>query len=154
MRREKNQTQPLHWIYNATKLEEALKGPTNPEFRPESLCPFYTQDTGKLSCYGDHSFIVLESLAEKNGVDVGDYGERLYKYYGAGTEAEKARQSKAYPVAGPWTNYDISDMHTCSVAIPVVAKYAGKPEMLENVRKIIEVTSLNEEAITIGLVCA
>ncbi|XP_077987194.1 crystallin J1A-like isoform X2 [Glandiceps talaboti] len=150
-------------------MENELKKEDNPEFHALSACPFYSIETGRTSLYGDQTFIALESLVEQNDIDIADYSERLFNYYGPGSECEKAKNEEGYPKHGPWTPGPIktflskyktdpvtgdekgTDMHTTTAIIPVVAKYAGQPEMLAKARKIIKVTSTNTEAIAFGL---
>uniref|UniRef100_W5KC04 Uncharacterized protein n=1 Tax=Astyanax mexicanus TaxID=7994 RepID=W5KC04_ASTMX len=56
--------QPMHWVYNLQQLEEYLADDPEPEFRSESVNPFYRRETGRQSCYGDQSYVLLESLSE------------------------------------------------------------------------------------------
>ena len=65
---------PLEWIYKDATMKvyvdqsgrtaqdefQEIVGDKNPEFWPESKCPFYSLPTGSLSCYGD------ELVSEKN----------------------------------------------------------------------------------------
>ena len=44
---------PLHWIYDAQKLDKLTAGTTSPEFWPESESPFYNLPTGANSAYFD-----------------------------------------------------------------------------------------------------
>ena len=57
---------PLHWIYDADKIQGLLgdaKRQDAPEFFPTPSCPFYAYETGKLSPYGDEVLPLLRHLA-------------------------------------------------------------------------------------------
>lgn len=58
---------PIHWVYNKDKLRTILKQHAVVEFLQQSYCPFYKLPSGKNSCYGDQTFCLLQSVAEKSG---------------------------------------------------------------------------------------
>jgi len=99
---------PLEWIYKGDTMKEIV-GDKNPEFWPESKCPFFTVPTGSLSCYGDELATTLSSLAATDGnLDVVDVEDKIIKTFGAeDSPYQKAlakRADKVYPVPGPWIN--------------------------------------------------
>ncbi|XP_077987053.1 crystallin J1A-like, partial [Glandiceps talaboti] len=171
--------QPLHWVYNLSDLDKAVEGYDNPEFRKPSANPYYTIATGRVSAYGDQAVVLLESLVACNGLNIDDYCERLIKNFGPGSEydnsendtfIQKSGVQSAYPIQGPWRPFIIKhflanleqkksptgsetqvDMHAVAVVPPLVAKYAGQPDLLDKVKSVIEVTMLHEENIAIGL---
>ncbi|KAG5850532.1 hypothetical protein ANANG_G00083460 [Anguilla anguilla] len=175
--------QPLHWIYNPEKLSTILaqEGPC-PEFRPQSANPFYRRETGQQTCYGDQAFVLLESLCECRGLDVGDLQQRTYKFFGPGSEYDtpvndpyRARGGPRVqlPIEGPWRhaslksflkNMDAGKTETgCDIdnqidgiakLAPVVALYAGKPEMLEKVEAATRVTQNNDLCVVVTLAAA
>ncbi|XP_077986655.1 crystallin J1A-like [Glandiceps talaboti] len=167
---------PVHWIYNNTALDKALEGYTNPEFREPSAAFFYTIPVGRTSAYGDQAVVLLESLVASNGVNLEDYAERMYKFFGPKSEYEtegNLNSGRKLPITGPWRplimkkfipKYEEKqpvlgsesqiDMHAVAVVPPLVAKYAGQPDLLDKVKSVIEVTMLHEENIAIGLAAA
>ena len=60
--------QPIHWIYNQSKLDALLYGKEEIEFRVPSANPFYRIDRGRNTCYGDQAFVLLESLVANKGM--------------------------------------------------------------------------------------
>lgn len=160
--------QPLHWIYDLQKLQSILDQNPNPEFRAESANPFYRRQTGEQSCYGDQAYVLLESLSECGGLDVEDLKNRTLKFFGPGSVydtpvndpyREKGGPRPQLPIEGPWRqgslksflkNVDAGKAETgcetdCQIdgiakLAPIVAFFAGKPEMLEKVEDAIRVT--------------
>ncbi|XP_013382274.1 crystallin J1A-like [Lingula anatina] len=155
--------QPIHWIYNTEVLDKVLQGRTHPEFIEESHCPFYKQPTGRFTCYGDQALVVLESLAACKGFNKDDYKKRLMDTFGPASpyEPKLGRQPtrEDLPIDGPWRNGSIkefiknyqegkektgkekdaqADGH--SKVAPIVALYAGRPELRTMVEEIVRVT--------------
>lgn len=174
--------QPLHWVYDQQKLRGVLAENPNPEFRPESLNPFYRRETGKQSCYGDQAFVLLESLSECGGLDVDDLKKRTLKFFGPGSEydtpvndpyREKGGPRPQLPIEGPWRHGSLksflknvdagkeetgceTDLQIDGIAklAPIVAFYAGKADMLEKVEEAIRVTQNNDACVAITLAAA
>ncbi|KAJ0059008.1 hypothetical protein NL108_003373, partial [Boleophthalmus pectinirostris] len=154
--------QPLHWVYDLQKLQSVLAQDPNPEFRAESSNPFYRVKTGQQSCYGDQAYVLLESLSECGGLDVEDLKKRTLKFFGPGSaydipENDPYRQKGGkpqLPIEGPWRHASLKsflknldagkeitgEIDGITKLAPVVAFYAGKPEMLEKVEDAIRVT--------------
>ncbi|XP_056149305.1 crystallin J1A-like isoform X2 [Lampris incognitus] len=174
--------QPLHWVYDLQKLKGLLAQDPHPEFRPESANPFYRRETGKQSCYGDQAYVLLESLSECGGLNVDDLKKRTLKFFGPGSEydtpvndpyRERGGPRPQLPIDGPWRhaslksflkNVDAGKEETgcetdCQIdgiakLAPVVAFYAGKPDMLEKVEDVIRVTQNNDECVAETLAAA
>uniref|UniRef100_A0A3B4C7R0 Selenoprotein J n=1 Tax=Pygocentrus nattereri TaxID=42514 RepID=A0A3B4C7R0_PYGNA len=174
--------QPMHWVYDLQKLSQYLAQNPEPEFRPESVNPFYRRETGRQSCYGDQAFVLLESLLECGGLDEEDLKRRTYKFFGPGSEydtpvndpyRDKGAPRPQLPIEGPWTqaslksfirNVDsgktetgcVSDTQMDGVAklAPIVTFYAGKPEMLEKIEDAIRVTQNNDMCVAVTLAAA
>ncbi|KAL7850860.1 hypothetical protein AOLI_G00212160 [Acnodon oligacanthus] len=174
--------QPMHWVYDLQKLSQYLAQDPEPEFRPESVNPFYRRETGRQSCYGDQAFVLLESLSECGGLDEEDLKRRMYKFFGPGSEydtpvndpyRDKGAPRPQLPIEGPWRqaslksfirNVDsgktetgcVSDTQMDGVAklAPIVSFYAGKPEMLEKVEDAIRVTQNSDTCVAVTLAAA
>lgn len=174
--------QPLHWVYDLQKLRGILDENPNPEFRPKPENPFYRRQTGKQSCYGDQAFVLLESLSECGGLNVDDLRQRTIKFFGPGTEydtplnnpyREKGDPRPPLPIDGPWRHGSLKgflknvdagkeetgDENDCQMdgiakLAPVVAFYAGKPEMLEKVEAAVRVTQNNDACVAETLAAA
>uniref|UniRef100_A0A665X9K0 Selenoprotein J n=1 Tax=Echeneis naucrates TaxID=173247 RepID=A0A665X9K0_ECHNA len=174
--------QPLHWVYDLKKLQGILAQDPNPEFRSESANPFYRRQTGQQSCYGDQAYVLLESLSECGGLNVDDLRQRTLKFFGPGSEydtpvndpyREKGGPRPQLPIEGPWRhgslksflkNVDAGKEETgcendCQIdgiakLAPVVAFYAGKPEMLEKVEQATRVTQNNDVCVAETLAAA
>ncbi|XP_019643438.1 PREDICTED: crystallin J1A-like [Branchiostoma belcheri] len=160
--------QGLHWVYDLEKLDAAVGG-KDPEFHSPSACPFYTTDTGTNTAYGDQTFVLLESLAQCKGLDVSDLQQRFYKFFGPGTAFDTGDQ-KTRPIKGPWRNGSIkaflasmeakkentgSDTDTqadgAAKVAPLVALYAGQPDMLAKVEAAVRVTQNHQVALSAAL---
>uniref|UniRef100_A0A669B6X8 Selenoprotein J n=1 Tax=Oreochromis niloticus TaxID=8128 RepID=A0A669B6X8_ORENI len=164
--------QPLHWVYDLQKLKGILALNPNPEFHPESANPFYRRETGKQSCYGDQAYVLLESLSECGGLNVDDLKQRTLKVFGPGSEYDT-------PVNDPYRERgelpeecgcrNISNLNLCcfpsgcendcqidgiAKLAPIVAFYAGQPDMLEKVEQAIRVTQNNDECVAETLAAA
>ncbi|CAB1431190.1 unnamed protein product, partial [Pleuronectes platessa] len=150
--------QPMHWIYNPDRLRDVLSDlEPCPEFRPQSL-----------SQCGD--------------VDVDDLTKRIYRFFGAGTVYDlplndpyrKEGGPKAVlPIDGPWRNSSLKafirnvdagkeetgcevdcQMDGVTKLAPVVAMFAGRPEMLEKVEKATRVTQNDDMCVAVTLAAA
>lgn len=104
---------PLEWIYKDETMREIV-GDKEPEFWPESKCPFYTLPTGSLSCYGDELVTSLTTLAASQDivrVDLAKLQESIQTKFGAPDSpyqlALAKRADKVYPVPGPWINVGV-----------------------------------------------
>uniref|UniRef100_A0A3Q2CHN5 Selenoprotein J n=1 Tax=Cyprinodon variegatus TaxID=28743 RepID=A0A3Q2CHN5_CYPVA len=174
--------QPLHWVYDLQKLKGILAEDPHPEFRSESANPFYRRKTGQQSCYGDQAYVLLESLSECGGLNVDDLKQRTLKFFGPGSEydtpvndpyRDRGGPRPQLPIEGPWRhaslkgfikNIDAGKEETgcetdCQIdgitkLAPIVAFYAGKPDMLEKVEQAIRVTQNNDECVTETLAAA
>uniref|UniRef100_A0A8C7N8Q7 Selenoprotein J n=1 Tax=Oncorhynchus kisutch TaxID=8019 RepID=A0A8C7N8Q7_ONCKI len=171
--------QPLHWVYDLDKLDGFLNEAPTPEFRPKSANPFYRRDTGNQSCYGDQAFVLLESLSECGGLNVNDLRKRTYNFFGPRSEydtpvndpyRDRSGPRPQLPIEGPWRHGSIkSFMKTWTQArkkqtdfqpdgiaklAPIVALYAGKPDMLEKVEEAVRVTQNNDACVAETLAAA
>ncbi|XP_064597453.1 crystallin J1A-like [Liolophura sinensis] len=174
--------QPLHWNYRKEKLDALLEGKEEIEFWEPSQNPFYCIPTGRHSCYGDQAQAILESLVECKGVNVEDLTKRHYKKFGPDSDYDKSEINKymgeehgkvQLPIPVPWRhasikhflkNYETKKEETgsetdsqvdCAAKIaPVVALYAGHPELLEKVEDVIRLTQASDVPVTIGLAAA
>uniref|UniRef100_A0A8C4SMZ4 Selenoprotein J n=2 Tax=Erpetoichthys calabaricus TaxID=27687 RepID=A0A8C4SMZ4_ERPCA len=171
--------QPLHWIYDLKKLQNILSETPFPEFRVQSANPFYRRKTGQQSCYGDQAFVLLESLAECGVLNIEDLKERTYTFFGPGSEYDspvnqvdrpKGGPRPQLPIEGPWRhaslksflkNYENKKKETgCDIdrqidgiskLAPIVAMYAGKPELLEKVEQATRVTQNDDVCVSLTL---
>ncbi|CAL8346854.1 unnamed protein product [Merluccius merluccius] len=174
--------QPLHWVYDPQKLKALLAKQPHPEFNPESANPFYRRDTGQQSCYGDQAYVLLESLAECGGLNVEDLTQRTLKAFGPGSEYDTPVNDPyrvpegprpQLPIQGPWRHASLksflknmdagkqdtgceTDMQIDGVAklAPIVAFYAGKPDMLAKVESAVRVTQNDDACVAETLAAA
>lgn len=173
---EMKHVQPIHWNYNLEKLDALLKSQDNWEFWESSQNPFYNQQTGKQTCYGDQAYVVLKSLVENSGVNIPNLQKSFYQFFGPSSAYENPIWSggeKKLPIAGPWRNGSLRDfiknyeekkveagsesdqqMDCILRIVPVTALYAGHPDMLTKVEEIIRLTQNNDESVTFGMMAA
>ena len=81
----------------------------NPEFWPESKCPFYTLPNGAVSCYADEVVTSLHSMANSsNSFVIPKVCKDIAVIFGAPNSpyqiALAKRKDKQYPIEGPWIN--------------------------------------------------
>lgn len=151
-----------------------------PEFLRPSLNTYYHIPMGSNSCYGDQAREVLLSLVESKGLDPhslerrfvdrfsedGDYGplpqEGLYN--------GNKQHVRELPITGPWRHISLAGFlknvkqgrhypkcgtgdaqADCFVRIvPIVALYAGHPDLLVKVAQAVSITQNNPPAIAVG----
>jgi len=99
---------PLEWIYKDQTMLDIV-GDKNPEFWPESHCPFYTVPVGSVSCYTDEMLTTLDTLAHNDAVmDIDKISAAIQTKFGSPDSpyqiALAKRAAKKYPVPGPWIN--------------------------------------------------
>jgi len=99
---------PLEWIYKDETMT-GIVGDKNPEFWPESHCPFYTVPTGSVSCYTDEMLTTLDTLAKNDAqLDISKVSAAVQVKFGSPDSpyqvALAKRAEKKYPVPGPWIN--------------------------------------------------
>jgi len=99
---------PLEWIYKDQTMVDIV-GDKNPEFWPESHCPFYSVPTGSVSCYTDEMLTTLDSLARNDGVlDKDKISSSIQTKFGSPESpyqiALAKRADKKFPIPGPWIN--------------------------------------------------
>ena len=98
----------LEWVYDQDALEKTV-GDKDPEFWPESKCPFYTRPNGAVSCYADEIVTALESMSKNSNKFVpSKIYEDIQSKFGAADSpyqiALNKRKDKKYPIDGPWIN--------------------------------------------------
>jgi len=96
----------LDWIYDQSKVANIVKD-KDPEFWPESHCPFFTLPNGKVSCYADEAVQSLNVMAANDGkFDSQKLIQHFVHYFGDPESpyqvAKAKRVDKKYPIAGPW----------------------------------------------------
>jgi len=169
--------QPLHWMYDLGKMQALVGDKAEIEFHEPAGNPFYRRECGKNTCYGDQAYVLLESLVVCKGLDTKDFAKRLNDMFGEGSEydvpALRSGGKPDYPIQGPWRHGSIKDflanyqmgkdetgsvkdeqVDGCAKIAPVVAMYAGRPEMLEKVEAAVKVTQKPGMAVAAAMVTA
>jgi len=165
--------QPTHWNYKVTYYHAALRDRgcwEAPEFTSPSMNAYYHVPLGSHSCFGDQAATVLRSLVRCGGrVDPNDLVAGHVERFGpAGEYGALGRHDGAtggdLPISGPWRHGTISSFlrrvaagvpypecgrpgdgsSDCFVkTVPVVALYAGHPELPQRVAEVCRVTQNN-----------
>jgi len=164
-------TMPLHWIYDIEKINSLLaqagRTAANPEFYPTPSCPFYNQDPmvkqhvlGGNSPYGDELFPLATSMMAKGGLDPVAYGEAIVEFFNAHPAYRNASIRKVLELAGEGKKgtelgHPEDFQANCFAKVPLlVARYAGKPELLAQVEAAIRVQQNNDKAVAYGSAAA
>ena len=172
--------QPCHWNYAQSVYQQELKNRERwdaPEFMNPSLNAFYRIPCGSNSCYCDQGFVIMESLAEEGIVDPDDIDERFEEYFAEGgtgdygsLDRDSLTTGLVLPIDGKWRHGSItgymrnvnagmhwprsgtgdSQIDSCIKIVPVVALYAGHPDMIYEVEDAIRVSQDNEDAVAFG----
>mmetsp|Transcript_67869 Transcript_67869/g.126813 ORF Transcript_67869/g.126813 Transcript_67869/m.126813 type:complete len:361 (-) Transcript_67869:160-1242(-) len=106
-----------HWIYDPPKLAGHLKDLPSIAFCQPPARNLFTVPDGHFTCYGDQTFVLLQSLVAMRGFDPEDYCKRLVEKFGKGGpyEVEATDQEnwptykaeKKFPLEGPWRHGSI-----------------------------------------------
>ena len=144
----------------------------NPEFWPESKCPFYTLPNGAVSCYGDEIVTSLDSMTKNsNQFDVSNVCKEISIKFGAADSpyqiALEKRKDKKYPIEGPWINGGIikflenykksvqptgspncEDHDGIAIALPWIIQSSSKPDVpWACLKEGVEILSTNSMAL-------
>mmetsp|Transcript_86529 Transcript_86529/g.253289 ORF Transcript_86529/g.253289 Transcript_86529/m.253289 type:complete len:428 (-) Transcript_86529:698-1981(-) len=166
-------SQPTHWNYKVTYYHAALKERgcwEAPEFTSPSMNAYYHVPLGSQSCFGDQAATVLRSLVRCGGrVDTTDLVAGHVEKFGEQSEYGKLGRHDGVtggelPIKGPWRHGTVASFlkkvaagkpypecgnpgdgsSDCFVKIvPVVALYAGHPDLLQRVAEVCRVTQNN-----------
>ena len=83
-------------------------GDKDPEFWPESHCPFFSLPTGSGSCYADEMATALQTIANDESVNLDNITKAIQDTFGSADSpyqvALAKRAEKKYPISGPWLN--------------------------------------------------
>lgn len=174
--------QPTHWNYKVTYYQDALRDAgrwETPEFITPSMNAYYHVPVGSHSCFGDQAVTVLKSLVHSGGVEMSDLIKRHVEKFGPqGEYGALGRHNGAtggeLPIKGPWRHGSIDTFlrnvkrgapypdcgandgsSDCFVkVVPVVALYAGDPQLLERVAQVCRMTQNNQHAVAFACAAA
>jgi ADP-ribosylglycohydrolase len=141
-----------HWIYNLSDLQAFypdLKGFEAP--RPGHY--HEGKQPGDFTHYGEAALILLESIAERGGLDTTDYGRRFVAHFGSVEYAgyldsatrgtlEKVRldsNKEPLPDFDFQAGADDDQLATATSLAPVVARYHGAPDLGKQVARVTRV---------------
>ncbi|XP_028396819.1 crystallin J1A-like [Dendronephthya gigantea] len=167
--------QPLHWIYDLEKFQATVGNAEEIEFWSPSANAFYCLETGKQSCYGDQTHAILISLARQKEFDLEDLKKATYKMFGPDSEYAMMEEAlkTGLPIKSGWRNgsikYFLKKMESNSEETgnpddaqidgvtklaPLVAMYAGHPDLLFHVEDVIRMTQDDDMAVVSALTAA
>ncbi|CAB4021204.1 Hypothetical predicted protein [Paramuricea clavata] len=167
--------QPLHWIYDLNKFRATVSDAVEIEFWSPSANPFYCLEMGKQSCYGDQTHAIIISLARKKEFNLEDQKQATYKMFGPDTDYSLIDEAMktGLPVKAAWRNGSIkyflkkmdegskdtghpddTQIDGVTKIAPLVAMYAGHPDLLFHVEDVTRMTEDNDIAVAIGLAAA
>ncbi|OWF44538.1 crystallin J1A-like [Mizuhopecten yessoensis] len=175
--------QPLHWIYDLNKLDNLIGQAEDIAFWEPSANPYYCIQTGRQSGYGDQAFVILKSLVENKGLDIQSLKDATYNFFGPESDYENPvnavykeksdAQKQTFPIKGPWRHFSVKEFLVNHKAgneqtgsptddqidgvvriVPVVAMYAGHPDMLNMAEEVIRVTQESDFTVVVALCAA
>ena len=158
-------------MYYQDALKKTVNG-KNPEFWPESKCPFYTLPNGAVSCYGDEVITALDSMSENsNSFAIPKICKEISIKFGAPDSpyqvALEKRKDKKYPIEGPWINGGIikflenyqhsvkptgspncQDHDGIAIALPWIIQLSLSPDLpWTSLKEGVEILSTNSMAL-------
>lgn len=140
----------LHWVYDTDEVRR--RGGAAPEFQPPGKY-HARRGPGALTHYGDHALVVLESLAERGGLDLDDYRERMLARFGDrayGGYLDKATKR----LVATRTGADDDQAGAFAKLAPILALYLHDAEREARLEAAIRVTHDNDRAVECGLAAA
>jgi ADP-ribosylglycohydrolase len=149
-------TMGLHWIYNTQRIKEIV-GEGHPEFFIPPSCPFYSYESGRNTPYGEQALHLLEFLAAHEKFDPEQYSKLAYEYFNGPYTGRLDHSLKGFienmKNGRNWPQCGSNDDQANGLAkiAPVVALYAGKPELLARAEEAIRVTQNTDKAVAAGL---
>eukprot|EP00049_Salpingoeca_infusionum_P027835 m.34581 g.34581 ORF g.34581 m.34581 type:complete len:359 (-) comp9780_c0_seq2:399-1475(-) len=157
-------TMPLHWIYSVSKIQE-LVGSGNPEFFSPPSCPYYNYTEGGFSPYGQQSTVYFEQLATLGAVNASAIANAYYAFY---TTGDCGTESNCYQDGSTqgflqnmkqgiqWPNCGANDAQADAIvhSLPVIALYAGHPDMLSHVQTVTRITQNTDKAVAFASAAA
>jgi len=165
--------QPTQWNYNVPEFQEQLQSQgkwDEPEFARPSLNGWYKVPVGSYSGYGDMSMEVLQSLVTCGSLCPEDLEKRFIRRFGEGGEygpldgRPGERPVKGHHRHNSMTSFlqRVNGGHhwpECGTPnamefpvriIPVVALYAGRPEMLNRVDEVVRLMQDHPAVVSVG----
>jgi ADP-ribosylglycohydrolase len=163
-------------LANRRSKPEFYQGPTS-----INANPFYSIEVGRFTCYGDQAMVMLSNVATHGGLDTKAAAAELYDCFGPkgvdkyGEWPQKAVSKDELPVKHGWRHGsikaflanveagktfpecgDTDDAQIDCIAkiAPIVARYAGKPELTQKVEEAVRLTQNNEKAVEHGIMAA
>ena len=89
-------------------MQEVVGDKEDPEFWPESHCPFFSLPTGSGSCYADEIATALQTIANDGAVKIDNITKAIQETFGSQDSpyqiALAKRADKKFPISGPWLN--------------------------------------------------
>lgn len=157
-----------HWIYDPAEMAKAVTSLTEPEFREPAKPSFYSAEefpghyeSGMLSPYGEQLLFVTEYVASTDEKTFG--GESMSEsmlqwattFGGRPDGATKAfiKNMNKEDKSGKWLNCGADDheAHIYMKIVPVVARYAGSPDLVDKLTQAIRVHQNNDVAVAFGV---
>ncbi|KAG2427884.1 hypothetical protein HYH02_014488 [Chlamydomonas schloesseri] len=156
----------LHWIYDMDKIQDLLSRHgrrDEPAFFEPPSCPYYEYDSGSFSPYGDELLPVLQYMAEQERgiMDGPGFAEYLAAYYrnytGRLNKSSRAMMEAVLQGGRKWPECgDPRDTQANNFVkvIPVVARYAGRPGLVQAVDAAVRAQQNNDEAVELAWAAA
>jgi len=158
-----------HWIYDPKVMAETVTSLSEPEFRSPPKPSYYSSvefpghyEAGMLSPYGEQLLFVTDYVLGPSGLDFsGDaMSEAMLEWattFGGRPDHALtqfiANMNKPEGV-GKWPHCGADDdqAHIYMKIVPVVAKYAGSPDLVDKLTQAIRVHQNNDKAVAFGTV--
>ena len=160
-------TMPLHWIYNQADIT-AKVGASSGIFFETPSCPFYSYPSGVLSPYGAEAVPFFRSVAETGAFDFNHAAEAYYNamktYPDAAANGYAGRLNHVPKVfienrdneGKAWADCHVDDSQAQGISkvALIVARYAGHPDLVQQVTRMVDVLQISPISIESSVLLA
>jgi ADP-ribosyl-[dinitrogen reductase] hydrolase len=150
-----------HWIYNLADLQAFYPNLVGFE-RPRPGHYHDGKQPGDFTHYGEAALLLLESIAERGGLDTVDYGHRFVAHFGSSAYSgylDSATRGTLENVRldgnkQPSTDFDFQagadddQLATATSLAPVVGRYYNAPDLAQQVARVTRVRQNHRRSVS------
>jgi len=152
----------LHWVYDMDLMKQLTASAKSPAFYEPPSCPFYSYPSGACTPYWEQAGVLLAALVRRGGFCPRDYARanaahfshaEYDGYLDASTRGFLRNvlvKRKAWPHCGA----DDAQVNCVVRLPPMVAMFAGDPQLLSLVGDMVRVTQNTDAAVAYGRAAA
>ncbi|CAB9507790.1 ADP-ribosylglycohydrolase [Seminavis robusta] len=155
-----------HWIYDPAEMLKTVTSVETPEFRDPPSPKYYSAtdfpghyQNGMLSPYGEQLLFVTEHVASTMDLTGDAMSQEMFQWattfggrpdHALTTFIDNIKADKKFPECGA----DDDQAHIYMKVVPVVARYHGKPDLVDRLSQAVRVHQNNQKAVAFGIAAA